>query len=139
MENEKKPDSIDIHVGGRVRMRRITINMSQVELGRKLGVTFQQIQKYERGVNRMGASRLYRTAQILDVPVSSFFEDLPGSKRFGDSALPDYLVDLMSTSLGQRLIKALGRVPDTELRTGLVKLIEGIADQRGEPKRRKRK
>ena len=71
------PDPVDVHVGARLRLRRNLIGMSQEQLGKASGLTFQQIQKYERGANRMGASRLYQIAQILNVPVGWFFEDMP--------------------------------------------------------------
>ena len=77
-ESKRSPDPIDIHVGNRVRVRRILIGMGQEKLGEELGLTFQQIQKYEKGANRIGASRLYRISRILNVPVQFFFEDIPG-------------------------------------------------------------
>ena len=77
-ENKKKPNPTDIHVGSRIRLRRNMLGMSQEKLGENLGITFQQIQKYEKGTNRVGASRLQAIASILDVPVSFFFEDAPG-------------------------------------------------------------
>ncbi|WP_339862292.1 helix-turn-helix transcriptional regulator [Paremcibacter congregatus] len=73
----KKPDPVDIHVGSRVRLRRTLLGISQSTLGDKLSVTFQQVQKYERGANRIGSSRLYRIAEALDVPVAFFFDDMP--------------------------------------------------------------
>lgn len=76
-----KPDPVDVHVGNRVRQRRTLLGMSQEKLGHALGLTFQQVQKYERGANRMGASRLHQISQILDVPVEYFFEDLPKDDR----------------------------------------------------------
>ena len=131
---------VDKHVGERVRMRRLMCGMSQVELADKLGITFQQVQKYEKGTNRIGASRLYHIAQIFDVPPGFFFKDLSGSKgRAGAAGLPNYFVDVMGAALGQRLVQALVRMPDTKMRTSLVKLIEGMADQHGGPKPRKRK
>jgi len=80
------PNPIDVHVGSRVRLRRTLLGMSQEKLGEALGLTFQQVQKYERGVNRIGASRLYHLSQILDVPVSFFFDDMPTFEK--GSALP---------------------------------------------------
>ncbi len=77
---------IDVHVGGRVRIRRKMLRISQTELGNSLGLTFQQIQKYERGANRIGASRLYQIANILDVPVSFFFEDINADGISGPSS-----------------------------------------------------
>jgi transcriptional regulator with XRE-family HTH domain len=121
-------------------MRRIMCDLTQMELADKLGITFQQVQKYEKGTNRIGASRLYHAAQILGVPPGFFFEDISGSKsRARAAALPDYLVEVMGTALGQRFVQAFARVPDTKMRTSLVRLIEGIASQHGEPKARKRK
>jgi transcriptional regulator with XRE-family HTH domain len=79
-ENKKKPNPIDIHVGSRIRLRRTMLGMSQEKLGESLGITFQQIQKYEKGTNRVGASRLQNIAGILNVPVSFFFEDAPGDQ-----------------------------------------------------------
>jgi transcriptional regulator with XRE-family HTH domain len=78
IENKKKPNPIDIHVGSRIRLRRTMLGMSQEKLGEALGITFQQIQKYEKGTNRVGASRLQNISTILNVPVSFFFEDAPG-------------------------------------------------------------
>ncbi|RUU54114.1 helix-turn-helix transcriptional regulator, partial [Mesorhizobium sp. M2C.T.Ca.TU.002.02.1.1] len=82
-ENKKKPNPIDIHVGSRIRLRRNMLGMSQEKLGENLGITFQQIQKYEKGTNRVGASRLQAIASILSVPVAFFFEDAPGEETGG--------------------------------------------------------
>jgi transcriptional regulator with XRE-family HTH domain len=76
-EDNSGPDPVDIHVGSRLRLRRNLIGLSQDQLGKALGLTFQQIQKYERGANRMGASRLFQVARLLKVPVAYFFEELP--------------------------------------------------------------
>lgn len=76
-EKEHRPSPIDVHVGGRVRLRRTLLGMSQERLGEALGLTFQQVQKYERGVNRIGASRLFDLARVLDVPIGFFFDDMP--------------------------------------------------------------
>jgi transcriptional regulator with XRE-family HTH domain len=76
-ERESRPSPIDIHVGSRVRLRRTLLGMSQERLGDALGLTFQQVQKYERGVNRVGASRLFDISRVLDVPISYFFDDMP--------------------------------------------------------------
>src|SRR3954468_9912069 len=79
VEREHRPSPIDVHVGGRVRLRRTLLGMSQEKLGEALGLTFQQVQKYERGVNRIGASRLFDLARVLDVPIGFFFDDMPDS------------------------------------------------------------
>jgi transcriptional regulator with XRE-family HTH domain len=76
-ERESRPSPIDVHVGARVRLRRTLLGMSQERLGDALGLTFQQVQKYERGVNRVGASRLFDISRVLDVPISFFFDDMP--------------------------------------------------------------
>jgi transcriptional regulator with XRE-family HTH domain len=76
-EKESRPSPIDTHVGGRIRLRRTLLGMSQERLGESLGLTFQQVQKYERGVNRVGASRLFDLSRVLDVPISFFFDDMP--------------------------------------------------------------
>src|SRR5450759_645440 len=76
-ERESKPSPIDVHVGTRIRLRRTLMGLSQERLGEALGLTFQQVQKYERGVNRVGASRLFDLSRVLDVPVSFFFDDMP--------------------------------------------------------------
>src|ERR1700740_3487963 len=78
-DRESRPSPIDVHVGSRIRLRRTLLGMSQERLGEALGLTFQQVQKYERGVNRVGASRLFDLSRVLDVPISFFFDDMPES------------------------------------------------------------
>ena len=134
MAETRKSDGVDRHVGERVRLRRIMLKMSQTELGNKIGVTFQQLQKYEKGANRIGASRLYQLAQILNVPPGFFFEGLPGSKV--NAVLPDYLIDLMGTAEGQRMVQALARVRDKKVRGPLEQLLDSLGSQ-PLPERRK--
>src|SRR3569832_1926650 len=88
-ENKKKPNPVDIHVGSRIRLRRNMLGMSQEKLGENLGITFQQIQKYEKGTNRVGASRLQAIASILGVPVAFFFEDAPGQDLTANRGLTE--------------------------------------------------
>jgi transcriptional regulator with XRE-family HTH domain len=130
------PRAVDEHVGERVRMRRIMLKMTQEELGSKIGVTFQQLQKYEKGNQRIGASRLYQLSQILGVQPGFFFEDLPGAKGRAETCMPDYFINLMGTALGQRLVRAMSRISGTKMRTSFAHLIEAVADQQGEPKPR---
>src|SRR3989304_6941124 len=108
--SKKSPNPIDKHVGARVRMRRMMISMSQEKLGDKLGITFQQIQKYEKGTNRIGASRLQQIALVLGVPVAFFFEGAPipeGSpKGLGESPSPAYVSDFLAPSDGLALTKS---------------------------------
>src|SRR4051794_23571362 len=134
MAEKRKTDDVDKRVGDRVRMRRIMRGMTQVGLSGKIGVTFQQLQKYEKGSDRIGASRLYRIAQILQAPVDFFFEDLPGPKGRGE-ALPGYLVALMRTTPGPRLVEGLGRISDRKILYDFVELIESTADMGGKPLR----
>jgi transcriptional regulator with XRE-family HTH domain len=129
MIEARTPGPVDRHVGERIRMRRLMLHMSQEALARKLGLTFQQVQKYEKGTNRVGASRLHQISEILNVPVAFMFEDLPGPKsRPSEEGLPKYLVEFMQTSYGQRLVEALSRISDKDIRNHLGRLIETIAD-----------
>jgi transcriptional regulator with XRE-family HTH domain len=126
----KAPNPVDKHVGSRVRMRRIMLGMSQEKLGEGLGLTFQQIQKYEKGTNRIGASRIQHISEILQVPVSFLFEGSPGStadaKGFGEAPSPAYVADFLATSEGLALIRAFTRVPDIKLRRAIVDMVELI-------------
>jgi transcriptional regulator with XRE-family HTH domain len=130
---KKTPNPIDKHVGSRVRMRRIMLNMSQEKLGDALGLTFQQVQKYEKGTNRIGASRLQQISNILSVPVSFFFEGAPhtGSHSGGmsDAPSPAYVADFLSTSDGLALTKAFMKIKNAKLRRRIVDLVEHIADE----------
>jgi len=130
---KKSPNPIDKHVGARVRMRRMMISMSQEKLGEKLGITFQQIQKYEKGTNRIGASRVQQIANVLGVPVSFFFEGAPvpdGSPGgFSESASPAYVSDFLATSDGLALTKAFMKVTDSKVRRRIVDLVEAIANE----------
>ena len=94
MQTKKSPNVTDVHVGGRVRMRRTMLGMTQMTLGGGLGVTFQQVQKYEMGTNRIGASRLQQAATILQVPVSFFFEGAPAPRIAGKAMSGDGKLDL---------------------------------------------
>ena len=121
------PHPIDRHDGARVRMRRLMLGMSQEALGRKLGLTFQQVQKYEKGANRMGASRLRQIAEILQVPVPFFFEGAPHAADHGDGALPAYMSEFLATTDGLALVKAFMKIKNRHLRRRLVALVEHIA------------
>ena len=126
----KAPNPIDQHVGSRVRMRRLMLAMSQEKLGFALGLTFQQVQKYEKGMNRIGASRLQQISHILQVPVAFFFEGAPnalapqGSGRALSMAQID---DFVSDSDGLRLIRAFMRIDNATLRRRIAMLVQEIA------------
>ncbi len=133
LENKKKPNPIDIHVGSRIRLRRTMLGMSQEKLGEALGITFQQIQKYEKGTNRVGASRLQNISTILNVPVSFFFEDAPGeqaavgSSGFSEAASSNYVVDFLSSSEGLQLNRAFVKINDPKVRRKVVDLVKALS------------
>lgn len=134
---ERSPNPVDVHVGSRVRFRRLYLDMSQSKLARELGLTFQQIQKYERGLNRISASRLYDLTRVLDVPVSFFFDDMPEELR-RDKPVGDLdrgtgasdqtgLVDPMSHRATVDLVRAYYRIPDPTLRKRIYEITKALA------------
>jgi transcriptional regulator with XRE-family HTH domain len=132
---KKAPNPVDRHVGSRVRMRRMMLSMSQEKLGDALGLTFQQVQKYEKGTNRIGASRLQQISNILQVPVAFFFEgapNLPGHAEGGmrEAPSPAYVSDFLATSDGLALTKAFMRIKEPKLRRRIVDLVEEISGNR---------
>ncbi len=134
---KKNPNPIDKHVGSRVRMRRVLIGMSQEKLGGALGLTFQQVQKYEKGTNRIGASRLQQIAGILNVPPAFFFEDMPAIEGVGANASfaedsSGFVVDFLSTSEGLLLNKAFVKIKEPRVRKKIIDLVAALA---GEPTR----
>src|SRR5437588_7336159 len=135
----KAPNPVDKYVGSRVRMRRIMLGMSQEKLGEALGLTFQQVQKYEKGTNRVGASRIQQISEILQVPVSFLFEGSPsgaiGADGFGEDTSPAYVADFLATSEGLALTRAFTRITDGKLRRSIVELVEQIAAREGPDKR----
>jgi len=132
-ENKKKPNPIDIHVGGRIRLRRTMLGMSQERLGDSLGITFQQIQKYEKGTNRVGASRLQAISSVLSVPVSFFFEDAPGSMQggqgFAEESDASYVVDFLNSSEGLQLNRSFVKISDPKVRRRIVDLVKSLAEE----------
>ncbi len=128
---KKIPNPIDKHVGARVRMRRMLAGVSQEKLGEALGLTFQQVQKYEKGTNRISASRLQNIAKILGVPVSFFFEGAPLGESLiggmGEASSPSYVADFLSTSEGVQLNKAFIRITDAKVRRKVIDLVEALA------------
>ncbi len=126
---KKSPSPVDRHVGSRVRLRRITAGMSQEKLGDALGVTFQQIQKYEKGTNRISASRMQSIARVLSVPVSFFFEGapsetgLPLAAGFGEGGQSDYAADIFATPEGVALARAFASIEDARVRRRVVDLV----------------
>ncbi len=133
---KKVPNPIDKHVGSRVRMRRMFVGMSQEKLGESLGLTFQQVQKYEKGTNRIGASRLQQIAKVLGVPVEFFFDGAPAADGvaggFAEAPSSSYVSDFLSTSEGVQLTKAFIRIKDATMRRRIVDLVVALADTEGE-------
>ncbi|HYF53967.1 MAG TPA: helix-turn-helix domain-containing protein [Salinarimonas sp.] len=133
---KKEPNPVDRHVGSKVRMRRVLIGMSQEKLGEALGLTFQQVQKYEKGANRIGASRLHQLARVLGVPISYFYDGAPvEASEAGGLAEPNpppYIADFMSTTDGLQLMKAFVRIKDGRVRRRIVDLAQALAEEGGE-------
>src|SRR5215467_8930444 len=128
---KKAPNPVDKHVGSRVRMRRMMLGMSQEKLGDGLGLTFQQVQKYEKGMNRIGASRLQHISHILQIPVPFFFEGaphVPGQPdEIGNAPWPAYVSEFLATIEGLALTKAFMEIEEPSLRRRIVQLVQAIA------------
>ena len=126
----QNPNPVDIHVGGRIRLRRTLLGMSQSKLGEGINLTFQQIQKYERGINRVGASRLYQLSQVLNVPVSFFFDDMPlevSGAAPGLGKTPGPLGgDMLSKRETLELIRAYHRISDASVRRRVYDLVKSL-------------
>ncbi|MFO1129094.1 MAG: helix-turn-helix transcriptional regulator [Rhodospirillales bacterium] len=129
------PNPVDVHVGSRVRLRRTLLGLSQEKLGEAVGLTFQQIQKYERGANRIGASRLFEFSRILDVPVSFFFDDMNDRIAAGDPAMAAGMADQPQASLDPdpltrretlELVRAYYRIGDPQVRKRLFELTKSL-------------
>ncbi len=116
-------DTVDTHVGGRLRLRRTLLGLSQTELGRRVGLTFQQIQKYEHGANGIAASRLWQLADILDIPVSFFFDDMPDAAPRA-SEPPDPETPPMGRRETLELVKCYYRIKDPRVRRGIFDLVK---------------
>lgn len=134
--NARKANPIDVHVGTRVRMRRMLLGMNQEKLGELLGLTFQQVQKYEKGINRIGASRLFEIAKVLDVSVQYFYDQAPGGNAAGASAAgfaessgESYVADVLSSRDGLELNKAFARIDDARVRRSIVELVRSLAGE----------
>lgn len=141
-ERDSRPSPIDIHVGSRVRLRRTLLGMSQERLGDALGLTFQQVQKYERGVNRIGASRLFDISRVLDVPISYFFDDMPEGmsetpvsgprgRMYGFSEAQEPFAAGVDDNMNKRetleLVRAYYRITDPAVRKRVFDLLKSLA------------
>jgi transcriptional regulator with XRE-family HTH domain len=135
---KKMPDPIDAHVGSRVRLRRMLIGMSQEKLGDALNLTFQQVQKYEKGANRIGAGRLYRIAQLLGVSIQFFFDDAPvdsgqQSTGFAEKDPAPMMMEFVNSPEGIQLNRYFAVIQDPGVRKRVVDLVRAIAEQGDKP------
>lgn len=133
----RRANPMDVHVGARVRLRRMLLGMSQEKLGEHLGLTFQQVQKYEKGVNRIGASRLFDLAKVLGVPIQFFYDEAPVGAHNAPQAAPgfaeqpgeSYVVEFLGTREGLELNKAFARISDARVRRSIVELVRSLAGE----------
>lgn len=131
-ETQRSPNPVDLHVGGRVRMRRKMLGVSQERLAEALGLTFQQVQKYERGANRISASKLYDIARFLAVPVSYFFEGLSDPTVSGgasDGSSEQFVHDFLMTPEGLELAAAFPRIRKPRLRRRILDLVRAVTEE----------
>ncbi len=134
--NSRRANPMDVHVGARVRLRRMLLGMSQEKLGEHLGLTFQQVQKYEKGVNRVGASRLFELARVLGVPVQFFYDEAPAvalghgaAPGFAESSGDSYVVEFLASREGLELNKAFSRISDPRVRRAITDLVKSLAGE----------
>ena len=129
---KKQANPVDAHVGHRVRLRRMLIGMSQERLGELLGLTFQQVQKYEKGINRIGAGRLFEVAEILGVPVNFFYEDFDtkgAAAGFAEGGDSPPVMEFLSSSEGLQLSLAFMRIKDLKVRRRILELVRSLAEE----------
>lgn len=130
---KSSPDPVDIHVGARVRLRRTLLGMSQEKLGKALGLTFQQVQKYERGANRIGSSRLFQLSRILDVPVSFFFDEMTSDTTKKADGMAEgnkqvFEVDKLSRRETLELVRAYYKITDPAVRKKIFEMVKAVGN-----------
>ncbi|NNJ74443.1 MAG: helix-turn-helix transcriptional regulator [Anderseniella sp.] len=125
----KTPNPIDVHVGSRLRMRRMLVGMSQEKLGESLDLTFQQIQKYEKGSNRISASRLYDMSRILDVPVQFFFDDMvrADADKADKPSGSFEMIEFLSSPDGAQLVRTFSEIQSPEVRRNILDLVKSVS------------
>ncbi len=132
---KKHANPVDAQVGSRVRLRRMLIGMSQERLGELLGLTFQQVQKYEKGINRIGAGRLFDVARILGVPIDYFYESvanqLTGRSGFSENEASPPVMEFVSSGEGLQLSLAFMRIKDAKVRKRVLDLVKSLAEEKG--------
>ena len=138
-KGSRRPNPIDVHVGTRVRLQRMLRGISQEKLGEKLGLTFQQVQKYEKGVNRIGASRLFDLANVLGVPIQFFYDEAPAMEGrvppqpgFAERPSETYIFEFLNTREGLELNRAFAKISDPRSRRAVVELVRAIAQDNEE-------
>lgn len=136
-DGPRSANPVDTHVGSRIRVRRQVLKMSQEKLGEELGVTFQQVQKYERGTNRVGASRLWRMAEVLTVPVNFFFDGLTGEHKydapeFAEGDQTPIVYDFIKSSDGVALATAVSQIKNKAVRRQILELARSLAKDQDE-------
>lgn len=136
MNDERAANAIDRKIGQRVRTRRLEIGMSQERLAELLGVTFQQVQKYEKGVNRIAASRLYDIAASLDMPAARFFENLAGGRAGVAEDRQEFVEDVMATPEGAQLMSLFSSIKSLKIRRRVVELVKALSDEAAETGKR---
>ncbi len=129
MSDERSANAVDRRIGQKVRARRLEITMSQERLAELLGVTFQQVQKYEKGVNRIAASRLFDIARALDVPVAQFFEGISGARGVTEDAGESFLYDTLSTPEGLQLVAMFASIKNPRIRRRVLDLVRALTDE----------
>ncbi|ALE03401.1 helix-turn-helix domain-containing protein [Bartonella ancashensis] len=128
-ETKRKPNPIDVYVGTRIRLRRNILGLTQEKLGEHLGITFQQIQKYEKGTNRVGASRLQAIAEIMDVPVSYFFDrSMSDQPMEGFAESDERFMDFCSSNEGIQLMRAFTNILDAKVRRKIIDLAKALSE-----------
>jgi len=135
MNDERSANAIDRKIGQRVRTRRLEIGMSQERLAELLGVTFQQVQKYEKGVNRIAASRLHDISTSLDMPAARFFENLTAGRGGVAEARQDYVEDVLATPEGAQLMQLFASIKSIKVRRRVIELVKALAEEGSEGKR----
>ena len=128
-QHVKKPNAVDVHVGALIRARRKVMGMSQTTLADSVGITFQQVQKYERGTNRVSASRLFQLARALDTPITWFFEDIESDRAARDKAVDSEDGDPMSRRETLELVRVYSRIDDRKVRKKLYEMAKALAEE----------
>jgi transcriptional regulator with XRE-family HTH domain len=132
----RRPNPVDVHVGNRVRLQRMLMGISQEKLGERLGLTFQQVQKYEKGINRIGASRLFELSRVLGVPVQFFYDDAPlgapaqaATPGFAERSSDSHVFEFLSSREGLELNRAFSRITDPKVRRSVLDLVRSLAGE----------